>query len=180
MAVGGFAWFIADSEGLDVEDRSKTVETTVTRRVEHDGARLDLDVTYEWHGRGHNGTPDGLVVVESAGDGGLLPWDDHAASCTRDTDRPWWLEGVGPPQRPLGEVHLVVTTPQGQQRRRLAGSIWRLASWIELPALAAYLAGTPEARSGLADPIRTSALVQRLVADATDRWLFDVLLPDRE
>lgn len=113
--------------------------------------------------------PDALVLVDPDGSEAAFTWDDHANAAAPRTASTWHLEGVRPSRYNTAVVWLHVGREATGDRtsRRLAGWGWSDTLWEELPALAAYVAATPAARAGLADPDRTSALISAL---ATRGW----------
>lgn len=112
---------------------------------------------------------DGFVLVDPDGNEAAFSWDDHANAAAPRAASTWRLLGIPPSRYNAAAVWLHVGRGTGgyTTSRRLAGRGWGDILWDELPALAAYLAATPVARAGLADPGRTAILIGEL---ATRGW----------
>ena len=111
--------------------------------------------------------PDALVVAGEDGSEAAHRWDDHAAAASPSPAAVWHLRGAGPRPLAMAAVWLVEGRDPTGPGRRLATQGWSGAPWVELPALADYLAATPAARAGLAHPERVAALLAGL---ASGEW----------
>lgn len=113
--------------------------------------------------------PDALVLVAPDGNEAAFKWDDHANAAAPRSASAWHLQGIVPGSYNTAAVwlHSGHEVSGYNTSRRLAGTGWGDILWEELPALAAYLAATPAARAGLANPGRIAIFIREL---ATGQW----------
>jgi hypothetical protein len=114
--------------------------------------------------------PDALVLVEASGSGTRYRWDDHVGAPTPTQAGRWWrIEGMGRTRTSPASLWLEAAWEDSPYpvRRWLAGRGLADAPWEELPALCAFVAATPAARAGLADPHRVKVLIAEL---ASRQW----------
>lgn len=119
--------------------------------------------------------PDALVVVEPGGTEHPLSWDDGETPGEGRAHPAWSLHALprGRGTRVAFRLSLASSAVGGQPGRTAPRHL-RLASGIRppsdaLPALCRYLAATPAARAGLADPVRIRALLGDLASSSWRR-----------